>query len=434
MRIGLLTFGTRGDVQPFLALALGLQRAGHEVFLGAPRNFAPLAAEYGVPFRPMSLDTRALLERPDVKRAVESGSLWQFLRLRRRSFLHDVVNVDAWNMTADADAVVFRIGDPTAAHSIACKRGIPSIGLIYLPVEPSAELPPLGTGRARRRGPVYNRLMSELSCRIVWWLGTPANNRFRRDFLGLPKLPVFAAPPEYMGVGQPSLYAYSPVVLPKPSDWRRDAHVVGYLFLDEPPGWQPPADLCRYLAAGPKPLFVGFGSMPSADPQAKELVVLEAVRRTGVRAVIQGAWGGLRDGGALPDHIFSVGVVPYSWLLPRMAAVMHHGGMGTTADALRAGVPTIVVPHNFEQPYWAQRARELGVCPEPIPFRRLTADRLAAAIETVRDDRVMERRAVDVGAAIRAENGVRSAVELIEEHAARFAGNRSPSAQSPSKG
>jgi UDP:flavonoid glycosyltransferase YjiC (YdhE family) len=421
MRVAILTFGTRGDVQPFLALALGLQRAGHDVFLGAPRNFAKLAAEYDVPFRPMSLDTRKLLERPDVKRAIESGSLWQFLRLRRRWFLHDVVNLDSWNMTADADAVVFRLGDPTAAHSIASKRGIPSIGVMYLPVEPSAELPPLGAGRSRRRGPRYNRLMSEVSCRFVWWLGTPANNRFRRDFLELPKLPTFAAPPEYMGQNQPSLYAYSPLVLPKPSDWRSDAHVVGYLYLDEPTGWQPPADLCRFLESGPKPVFVGFGSMPSADPTTKELLVLEAVQLVGTRAVIQGAWGGTRDGERLPADILSVGTMPYSWLLPRMSAIMHHGGMGTTADAFRAGVPTVVVPHNFEQPYWAQRASELGVCPEPIPFRRLSVERLAAAMRTVLNDAAMQQRAAELGGKIRAENGVGRAVELIEEYVQRFA-------------
>jgi len=416
------SFGSRGDGQPFIALALGLRRAGHDVFLGAPRNFAPLAAQYDVPFRPFACDTRELAERPEVKRAVESGSTWALLKmrlLRRRNPVLDAINVDVWRMSKDAEALVFRAGAPPAAYSIAQQRGIPSVEVMYSPLEPSAELPAIAAGMRPPGGPRFNRCMGWLTYQVFWRMFARSANRFRREVLQMPPLPRWGMLGEYARTGQPTFYIYSPTVLPKPRDWRADVHVVGYLFADPPGVWTPPAELCQFLDAGPKPIYVGFGSMPLANGRKISEILLEGIRRSGQRAVLHGGWGDLARDATLPEGVLRVGETPYAWLFPRMAAVVHHGGVGTTAYGLRAGVPSVGFPHNFDQPYWAQRLYELGVSPQPIRLRRLTVEGVAASIRVAVSDPVLRERAASVGAKIRAEDGVARAVELFDRYMAR---------------
>jgi UDP:flavonoid glycosyltransferase YjiC (YdhE family) len=429
MRIAIISFGSRGDVQPFVALADGLQRAGHDVVLGGPSNFAGMAAAYSIPFRPLSFDSQELADRPDVKKVLESGSALRYFRLSGRALVMDVINVDAWNMARDAEAMVFKAEWPTAGYSIARKRGIPGFQVDFMPLEPTRELPGIMAGFRTRSGPIWNRITSELSCRVFWRLHIPSANRFRQ-FLDMPPLATFGPMREYARTRQPVFYAYSPTLLPKPSDWRPDAHVVGYFFLDPPPGWQPAADLCRFLEAGPKPVCVGFGSMPSRNPTETALAVVEALRRSGQRAILQRGWGKLSDGLKERPDVFLADDLPHGWLFPRTAAVIHHGGSGTTGAVLRAGVPSIVIPHNFDQPYWAGRVHALGVS-LPLRLRDLTTDRLAAAIRRAVTDAGLRERAADIGAKVRAEEGVARAVALIDQYAARFAAPSAGGPQSP---
>lgn len=419
MKVALVTFGTRGDVQPFVALAQGLRRAGHDPYLAAPANFASLAALHDVPFRPFSCDTQKLADRADIKQLIDSASMLRFVLARGRQPILDGVNADVWNLTEDAEAMVFRAGAPPAAYSIARKRGIPSVELMYVPLEPSGDLPAVASGM-RKPGPrFFNRIMGHLTYQVFWRMFGPSANRFRREVLQMPPLP-FAGPiGEFTRLGQPTFYTYSPTVLSKPRDWRPDAHVVGYLFVEEPSGWQPSAELCAFLRAGPEPVYVGFGSMPSNKSTERTTIILEGLRLSGRRAVLQGGWGKLGSGRTLPKEVFPLEEAPFGWLFPRMAAVIHHGGAGTTSYALRAGVPSIVLPHNLEQPYWAQRLYELGVSPRPFPINRITPQRVAAAIDVAVSDPGIKRRAAEIGEKIRSEDGVRRAVELFNEYMTR---------------
>jgi UDP:flavonoid glycosyltransferase YjiC (YdhE family) len=208
------------------------------------------------------------------------------------------------------------------------------------------------------------------------------------------------------------LYGYSPHVIPPPPDWGADTHVTGYWFLDPPSGWTPPPALHEFLAAGPPPVYVGFGSMSSRNPQATAKLVLDALGAAGQRAVLLAGWSGLRPAD-LPDSVLMVDSVPFAWLFPRMAAVVHHGGAGTTAAGLRAGVPSIVVPFFGDQPYWGRRVAELGVGPAPIPRKRLTVEVLAGAIDRAVTDPVLRRRAAELGVRIRVEDGVARAVGVV---------------------
>ncbi len=240
----------------------------------------------------------------------------------------------------------------------------------------------------------------------------PTINRWRKEVLDLPPLPLRGYF-DKLGMAQhPVLNGFSEQIVPRPDDWNEHVHITGYWF-SEDTAWQPPEDLLAFLDAGSPPVFIGFGSMPVADPAATTAVILAAFAQSGQRAILHTGWGGL---GAqdLPDTVFQIEYAPHGWLFPRMSMVIHHGGSGTTASALRAGAPSMAVPFLFDQFYWGRRLAELGVGPAPIPHKRLTAAKLVAAIEAGVYDPAMRQRAAEVGANIQAERGIERAIEVIE--------------------
>ncbi|MBZ0254489.1 glycosyltransferase, partial [bacterium] len=211
----------------------------------------------------------------------------------------------------------------------------------------------------------------------------------------------------------PVVYGYSEHVTPRPAEWPDDVKVTGFWFLDRLDDWRPPDDLQAFLDAGEPPVYVGFGSIAGRKPKRTAQVVVEALQRANVRGIIASGWGGL-DASQLPDTIFKIEQAPHDWLFPRMAAVVHHGGVGTTSAGLRAGRPTVVCPFFGDQPYWGSRVHALGVGPKPIPQKKLTPDNLAAAIREAATNPDMRRNAEALGEKIRAEDGVKTAVEFIE--------------------
>ena len=211
------------------------------------------------------------------------------------------------------------------------------------------------------------------------------------------------------------LGAYSPSLIPHPADWPDSVHVTGSYSLDAEADWQPSPALEAFLAAGEPPVYIGFGSMAGRNPEQLARLILEALAKSGQRGLLLTGWGGLRTE-SVPDNVFVVDSAPHSWLFPRMAAVVHHGGAGTTAEGLRAGVPTVIVPFVFDQPFWGARVKALGLGPEPIPQKQLTADRLAHAIRIAVTDSGMRQRASAFGAAMRGENGVGNAVKVVKRY------------------
>jgi UDP:flavonoid glycosyltransferase YjiC (YdhE family) len=216
----------------------------------------------------------------------------------------------------------------------------------------------------------------------------------------------------------PVIYGYSNFVIPRPADWDANTYVAGYWFLDEPADWMPPADLVDFLQAGPAPVYIGFGSMGDRDPEQTTRIVLDAVARTGQRAVLASGWGGMRQT-EMPSTVHMLKSVPHSWLFPQMAAVVHHGGAGTTAAGVRAGVPSIITPFFGDQPFWGKRIADLGIGPAPIAKKALTAERLAQAITQAVSDTAMRQRAAELGVKVRAEDGANQAAKLISQLADR---------------
>ncbi len=417
MRITLLAHGSRGDVQPYVALGAGLRRAGHTVRLAAPEMFRALVEEHGLEFAPLAGDPTRLAQDLVERGGVGSNVLQQVRVILDYALpLARQVLADAHRACQGADAIIHSLLMTVAGHEIARELDRPDFSAMIFPVfAPTAAFPNPGFP-ALPLGGWYNRLTHRLFDQLDWRVSQLAYAWLRRQQPELPRLstwPFNSANPRPV----PILYGFSPQVVPRPPDWGQDVHVTGYWFLDAGRDWQPPAALLDFLEDGPPPIYIGFGSMISRQAARLTKVALEALAQTGQRGVLQAGWGGLVESD-MPPHVFRLDSAPFDWLFPRMAATVHHGGIGTAAEALRAGIPTTIIPFIADQSFWGRQVYRLGVGPKPIPHRQLTARNLAEAIRVTTTDPALRQRAAEMGERIRSEDGVTRAVHVIERYLA----------------
>jgi sterol 3beta-glucosyltransferase len=431
VRLTLVAVGTRGDVQPLLALGAGLSAGGHCVRLATHPVFEPEARACGLEFASLGINPQDLLQRAGTRAiAGMGGNSLQFLRsvLRAfaegRSFMGEMLH-RIYLACDEAQAIVYSSAAFPAVHA-AQSLGVPCAMAAQQPFVPSKRLAaPILPGAGSVRLPAgalqsrYNRLSYFLVEQLLWQPWRSVINRWRKDELGLPAAPFRGLYPGASSGPSAVLHGYSPLVAPAPDDWPGWAHVTGYWFAETVAGWNPPESLERFLAQGPAPVVIGFGSMP-LEPDLTYRV-RQAVAIVGCRAVLLEGWGGLGAGEAvkLDPGVLRLPWVPHAWLLPRAAAVVHHGGSGTTGAGLRAGIPAVVVPFTGDQLFWAERLHALGLSPAPIGCRGLTADSLAAAIGTCLDDMSMRQRSAGFGQMVRDEDGVGVAVGLLEQYLRR---------------
>ena len=417
MRITIMAPGSRGDVQPYVALGAGLRRAGHSVRVVTTKDFASLVTAHGLEVWPVDVDIQAAMQTRAAGAAMEGGGLISsFRKLTEiaRVGAHELLQV-GMKAADGSDVIVAGFGGMLVGASIAEKRGLPFVQAYNVPLTPTAAFPGvLLPWLSLWPRPISHRLSHAFTRQIVWQAARMAGNRARMELLGLPPAPWRGAFERGASPREPVLYGFSPSVLPRPADWDARVHVTGYWFADEPDGWVPPQEVVRFLEEGPPPVYIGFGSMSVKEPEATTRLVLDAIAATGRRAIVHAGWAGLAAT-ATPDDVLIVGSVPHAWLLPRVGAIVHHGGAGTTAAAIRAGVPSVVVPFHGDQPFWGGLTHTLGVGTKPIPRRRLTATRLAAAIEEAFTVDELRQRAAELGERVRREDGVGRAVALIEE-------------------
>ncbi len=412
MKIAIVAMGSRGDVQPYVALGKALKAAGHEVRLVTHENFETLVTSHELTFCAMPGNVQDVVESPEMRALLEKGD---FLAINAHvSKLMKAVSIE-WakaGLTAcqGMDLLIGGVGGLTRA--LAESLRIPMLEAYVFPYAPTTAFPAvLFPQWISRLGGVVNWLSHHLARQIMWQSFRKNDRRMRSQVLGLPAAPFFGPKPDPKLTPFPTLYGFSPSVLPKPADWENTV-VTGAWFLEAESDWTPPEALVNFLAQGAAPVYIGFGSMGSRNPVETADLVLKAIDKTGQRAILQSGWGGLAMEN-LPETVLIVDSVPHSWLFPQMAAVVHHGGAGTTAAGLRAGVPNIVIPFFGDQPFWGQRVTDLGVGPAPIPRKQLTALRLAQAIQTGVSDPVMRRRSAELGAKIQAEDGLARVVETI---------------------
>jgi sterol 3beta-glucosyltransferase len=423
MRIVIISVGGRGDVQPYVALGSGLRAAGYRVRLATNPEFESLAQAYGLDFFPININIRAMLENPQGQALLGTGhNPLNFMRELARNMgpLLEQGVADCWQACQSAEVVIFSTTGFLLGYHVAEKLKLPYLEAMIFPVTPTRAFPSGLFPTDLRLGGLFNLFTYWASDFLTWQLFKEPINAARKKVLALPPTTARALAADVIENRRPVLYGYSPAVLPKPVDWASWIQVTGYWFLDSPASWSPPKDLVDFLGAGPPPVYLGFGSMGShASKELNELAV-QACTRAGQRGLLAAGWSDLESVERLRSkNIFVIESVPHAWLFPRMAAVVHHGGAGTTAAGFRAGVPTVIIPFLADQPFWGRRAHELGVSPPPIPRRKLTLERLAAAITTATSDEQMRQRAAALGEKIRAEDGRARAAEIFESHFSR---------------
>jgi len=425
MRVLIVTLGSRGDVQPYIALGQGLQAAGHQVKIATHCNFQNFVESHGLAFAPIHADMQALMSSERGRRMWLAGgnsALYGHRFFRTVKPLTRTIAQNCLDACSGADIVLGSMLGYWVTYGAAEKLGLPLHAAYLQPAHPTGlypnamfkPLPPSVKNRDR-----YNLFSYEAFNRVLWLLAASMYNDARKHVLGLPPLQYADLFGDLTHPGGPQvLYGYSSHILPEDPTWPERIRVTGFWYLDPPADWQPPAQLVKFLESGSPPVYVGFGSMSSCRPQETADTVVEALQLAGVRGVLLSGWAGLKPS-KLPPGVIQIDEAPHSWLFPQMAAVVHHGGAGTLAAALRAGAPQVAVPFSADQPFWAHTLTELGVAAAPIPHKRLNAARLAAAITQVTSDGAIRRRATELGAKIRAEGGVAQAVDLINRLPAR---------------
>ncbi|KAF9362517.1 Sterol 3-beta-glucosyltransferase [Mortierella sp. NVP85] len=423
LHITCLTIGSRGDVQPYIALCKRLMEDGHTCRIATHGEYKDWIEGHGIEFGYVGGDPGELIEL-----CVDNGMFTvSFIRegLKRfRGWLDDLMNT-AWDACQNTDVLIESPSAMAGIH-IAEALDIPYFRALPFPWTRTRAFPHPFAVPERNLGRGYN-YMTYAMIEQVFWKGISGQiNKWRRRKLGLPSTSLEKLDSNSV----PCLYSWSPSLVPAPMDWHSWIHVTGFWFLDNPDlDWTPPEGLEEFLDAEPdnKPVYIGFGSMVVADPEEMTRTIVDAVVKAGVRAVICKGWSdklSTQDGGAVdvvqefkgeekrvyPASVYMIKSVPHDWLFPRVAGVVHHGGAGTTAAGLRAGIPTVIKPYFGDQYFWAQRVEDAGV---GVWCRDLTVKKLAAALETITKDQKIIQKAQVMGETIRAEDGVGKAVQYF---------------------
>ena len=415
MRFTMICIGSTGDVNPYVLLGQELQKRGHDVGICAFSEFEEMVRSRGMRFFPLSGDAREFMRcimKPGTKGVTYLKRILETFREIIDPFLFDLQNA-----CADAEVIVATYFG-NIIQSIAEQRHVPFIKTHYYPMDPNANTP-ISSAPGLRAGKAWNRASYRLAYLLISTLEVYYLTDWRKA-QGMRPRKLESTPCNLVnGHTVPVLYAMSPLLMPRPRDWDEHIHMTGF-WLDEAQGdYQPTPELAAFLAQEPKPIYIGFGSMTSGDMGDTLKIVLRAIRQSGVRAIISTGWG---DVGIIRQRdVFVIeGYVPHDWLFAHVAAVVHHGGAGTTAAGLCAGCPTLVIPFGGDQPFWAMRVRMLGLGPRPIRREKLTAGKLTKALKnltTVQSYRVAAR---ELGVRLRTENGVTTAATIIDAELGRW--------------
>ncbi|KAJ8899047.1 hypothetical protein K2173_010043 [Erythroxylum novogranatense] len=415
MQIVMLIVGTRGDVQPFIAIGKRLQDFGHRVRLATHSNFKEFVLTAGLEFYPLGGDPKVLAGyMVKNKGFLPSGpSEIPVQRNQMKDIIFSLLpackeaDIDS-GIPFKADAII--ANPPAYGHThVAEALKIPIHIFFTMPWTPTSEFPhPL----SRVKPPAAYRLSYQIVDSLIWLGIRDMINDVRKKKLRL-------RPVTYLSGSQgsdsdiPHGYIWSPHLVPKPKDWGPKVDVVGFCFLDLASNYEPPESLVKWLDAGPKPIYIGFGSLVTCSRTRKMTqIIVDALERTGQRGIINKGWGGLGDLSEPKDSIYLLDNCPHDWLFLRCKAVVHHGGAGTTAAGLKAACPTTIVPFFGDQPFWGDRVHARGVGPPPIPVDEFSFSKLVDAINFMLDPEVKER-AVELAKAMENEDGVTGAVKAF---------------------
>lgn len=420
MKIFIIALGTRGDIQPYVGLGVALKKAGHDITICSTDNFASFVADYGLPFAGTRDDVLELMN-TDEGRAALGGDAPLWKKIKAYAKLAKMAGPmqmhmleDSWRAAEKArpDVILYHPKGYGAPH-FAEKLGIPVILTSVVPgVIPTSEFPAFGFPTWKLGG-WYNRWTSRFLMKAGAMGFGKYVKQWRRDH-GLPALrrgvSLVNTP---AGAPIPALHGFSAHVVPFPHDWPDYASITGYWFLEQLETWRAPNSLTDFLNAGEPPVYIGFGSMSGTKTARVTEVVVEALQKAKLRGILSTGWGGL-NAKELPDSIHQIDGSPHDWLFPRMRAVVHHGGAGTTAAGLRAGKPSLVCPFFGDQPFWGRRVHTLGAGPAPIAQKDLRAANLVDALRDLAANANYQRAAESIGEKLRQEDSIGPSIAFIE--------------------
>ncbi|EXK29115.1 hypothetical protein FOMG_14293 [Fusarium oxysporum f. sp. melonis 26406] len=426
LNIVIQVVGSRGDVQPFVALGTELKRHGHRVRLATHNTFESFVHDSGLEFYPIGGDPTELMaymvRNPGLIPSVQSLKAGDIGK--KRIMVEEMLR-GCWLSCVNPDPITFApfvadaiIANPPSFAHIHCAQalGIPLHMMFTMPWTSTEAFPhPLVNvkfGRVDAAEQIKVNYLSYGVVEVLTWQGLGDIINKWRATLDLEDIAFSQGPRLTEKLDIPFTYCWSPALVPKPRDWSENVDVCGFFFRD-PPDYTPPPALAEFLRDGPTPIYIGFGSIVIDDPNALSHMLLEAIRITGTRALISRGWSKLD--GPQSDNVMFLGDCPHEWLFQRVSAVMHHGGAGTTACGLLYGKPTTIVPFFGDQPFWGKMVASAGAGPEPIPQKAITVGRLVEAIEFCSAPQAAEA-AASIASKMQSENGVKQAVASFHKH------------------
>ncbi|KAL7418121.1 hypothetical protein BDY24DRAFT_374148 [Mrakia frigida] len=443
MHITCLTIGSRGDVQPYIALCKGLKAEGHRVRIASHGEYKDWIEGHGIEFGYVGGDPAELM-----RICIENGMFTvSFIKEglnKFREWIDDLL-VTSWEACQGTDLLIESPSAMGGIH-IAEGLGIPYYRAFTMPWSRTRAYPHAFAVPDHHRGGSYNYMTYTMFDQVFWRAISGQINRWRKKVIGISSTNLDKLEPHKV----PFLYNFSPTVVPPPLDWYEWIRITGYWFLDDPDDsankkWSPPDGLLDFMSKarndGKKIVYIGFGSIVVSDPDAMTACVVQSVLESDVRVILSKGWSDrlqtkkdvapgeeppaeetpeekaakektkiAKEREMFPAEVFPIASVPHDWLFPRIDAACHHGGAGTTGASLRAGIPTIILPFFGDQYFWADRVEVLGV---GSGMKKLTQDHLTAALKTATTDEKQIRKAKALGEEIRAENGVSTAIESI---------------------
>ena len=420
MKIAITTVGTRGDLQPYIALALGLKDAGHEVLIVSSKNEEAFVKNYGLDFFSLNVDIQKLMDGDEVQEMSKGNNPLKFIlsHLKGSKKLKQLMvetQGEIWTACQSADIIIFHPGMPLGFFIAKEKKRI-SVMANPFPVIATKDYPAILFYTSPRFGGLFNKITHKIFEKLFWSLSKAAVVEFW-DKSVKTKMNFSVSPMrQQIESGMPVINGYSNLFFQHPNDWQSNIHTTDNWFIDKEPNFVPPTDLTNFIDNGEQPIYIGFGSMKDISSFKTTLnIIKETLDITKQRAVVGLGWSKLSYNENIPDNIFLIESIPHTWLFPQMKTVIHHGGAGTTATGLRAGKPTIIIPHNADQPAWGQRVYELGVGSKPIKKANLTVDKLASAIRFTQQANIISN-ADKLGQELRKENGVKNAIKIINDY------------------
>ncbi|MBD2857477.1 glycosyltransferase family 1 protein [Spongiibacter sp. KMU-158] len=413
MRIVIFSIGTQGDVRPFVALGVALQQLGHRVVIASGASCAALIQENDLEYAPLSADFLEVMASDP--RAIQKGlnpiALVPTVRKHLRNMASDW-STQAQSAVAGAELIIGNGMVALLASTMAELVGAKCVETQLQPVTPCPDIPPMVLKPGRKKLPgAVNLGLYQFARVLTWQMLGAAYAQLRRD-LKLKPYPWYGPYYRQESRDRYRLLAYSPSLLAPSPHWPQNIKVVGNFYLEQAASWTPPESLEAFLAAGEKPIYIGFGSMVAEDKSTFSERILAGILASGRRAIIASGWGGLEI--SANKNCYVLDAAPHDWLFPKVALAVHHGGAGTTAAAARAGIPSVIIPFFGDQPFWAWTLLQAGAAPTALDRKTFTAEQFAAAVNLAHSE-IMQGKAAELGEKMRRENGVAEAIRCMTE-------------------